>query len=141
MHQPIRTQLDLLRPSCNEHVLQQQTKQQMQHDQWAKMRDFEVGDTVMIRNYRGKPKWFTGTILEKCAPVSYRVKTHSGLIWRRHVDKLRAVSPSITSNCDNNEALTDVPVLGGNQNNSADLVPDSGPLTHSTFADISCKTT
>ena len=33
LHRPIRTQLDLLRPSCSEHVLQQQTKQQLQHDQ------------------------------------------------------------------------------------------------------------
>ena len=84
------------------------------------MRNFEVGETVMIRNYRGRPKWFTGTILKKCAPLSYQVKTHSGLIWRRHVDQLHTVSPSISSNCDDNDALIDVPILGGNQHNSAD---------------------
>ena len=56
-------------------------------------------------------------------------------IWRRHVDQLRAVSPSISSNCDDNEALTDMPILGGNQSNTVDLIPDSEPLTQSTFAD------
>ena len=79
LHQPIQAQLDLLHPSCHEHVLQQQTKQQMQHDQRAIMRNFEVGETVMIRNYQGKSKRFTDTILKKCAPLSYQVKTHCGL--------------------------------------------------------------
>ena len=49
-----------------------------------------------------------------CAPLPYQVNTHSGLMWRWGGN---------------------VPILGGSQNNSVDLVSCSGPLTHSTFID------
>ena len=104
LFRPIRTLMDLIRPSCNEHVLRQQANQQLQHDKRARSRDFEVGETIMIRNYRGTPKWLTGIILKRCAPLTYQVKTDSGLIWRRHVDQLRAASPGIPSNSKNTEA-------------------------------------
>ena len=66
LYQPVRTHLDLLRPNCNEHVLQQQTNQQVQRDKRAKTQEFEAGETVMTRNYRENPKWLTGITLTRC---------------------------------------------------------------------------
>ena len=133
---PIRTLMDLIRPSCNEHVLRQQANQQLQHDKRARSRDFEVGETIMIRNYRGTPKWLTGIILKRCAPLTYQVKTDSGLIWRRHVDQLRAASPGIPSNSKNTESLFDVPPVVRDSSNPDDLVSaPAPPVSNPTFAD------
>ena len=136
LYWPVRTHMDLIRPSCNEHVLHQQTNQQLQHDKRARPRDFEVGETVMIRNYRGKPKWFTGIIHKRCAPLTYQVKTDSGLIWRCHVGQLCAASPGISNNSKSTEGLTDMPPIVRDSTDTDSLVPAPVPSTsHSTFAD------
>ena len=49
LQREIHTYLDLLQPTCTEHVLQQQTNQKKSHDQHAKTQVFELGQTVMIR--------------------------------------------------------------------------------------------
>ena len=117
---------------CNEHVLRQQANQQLQHDKRAGSRDFEVRETIMIRNYRGIPKWLTGLILKRCAPLTYQVKTDSGLIWRRHVDQL----PGIPSNSKNTECLFDVPPVVRDSSNPDDLVSaPAPPVSNPTFAD------
>ena len=69
------------------------------------------------------------------SPSHIIIRSRHVLIWRRHVDQLCAMSPSFSSNCDNNQALTDVPVFVITKINSADLVSDSGLLTPSTFSD------
>ena len=71
----------------------QQPNQQLQHDKRSRLCDFEIGETIMTRNYRGTLKWLTGIILKICVPLTYQVKKDSALIWRRYVDQLRAASP------------------------------------------------
>ena len=136
LHRPIRTVMDLIRPSCNERVFHQQSNQQLQHDKRSRSRDFEVGETIMIRNYRGTPKWLTGIVLERCAPLTYQVKTDSGLIWRRHVDQLRAASPDTSNNPVNAEGLIDVPPIVRDHTTSSDLISASAPsASNQSFAD------
>ena len=90
----------------------------------------------MIRNYRGTPKWLTGAILKRCAPLTYQVKTDSGLIWRCHVDQLHAASPGIPSNLKSTEGLFDVPPVVRDSSNSDDLVSaPAPPVSNPTFAD------
>ena len=43
----------------------------------------------MIRNFRGQPKLIPGEIVQKNGPLSYVVKTQTGLSWKRHVDHLK----------------------------------------------------
>jgi len=139
LYRQVRTHLDLIQPSCDKNVLQQQTTQQLQHDKRARAQDFQGGETVMVRNYQGNPKWLTGTIFAKCAPLTYQVKTDSGLIWRCHVDQLHAASPGTTNNCENIESLidvsSDVPPIERESFNPNNSVQDSTPFMQSTFAD------
>ena len=68
-----------------------------QHDQHAKTREFDIGQQVVARNVRqSRPKWIPATILKKTGPLSYIVKTNSGLDWKRHVDHIRAYQPRNT---------------------------------------------
>ena len=83
----LRTRLDLLRPSVQGHVETKQMDQKRFHDTGSVDRNFDVGQTVLVRNLRDGPKWLQGVIVEKSGPVSYRVDVQ-GQIWSRHIDQL-----------------------------------------------------
>eukprot|EP00733_Pompholyxophrys_punicea_P000295 Pompholyxophrys_punicea_v1_NODE_69_length_3835_cov_3.436772.p2 type:complete len:171 gc:universal NODE_69_length_3835_cov_3.436772:1686-2198(+) len=72
----LRTRLSLLRPR-NSRVLS------------SVVRNFEIGDTVLARNYLGKEKWSPAIIIEKYG-VKSLVQLNDGQTWRRHVDQLFA---------------------------------------------------
>ena len=76
--------------------------------------------------------WFTCAILKRCAPLTYQVKTDSGLIWRRHVSQLRAESPDTS----NDESLINVSPIVRDHTTSNDLVTSSAPsVPNQSFAD------
>ena len=90
----------------------------------------------MIRNYRGTPKWLTGIVLKRCAPLTYQVKTDSGVIWRRHVNQLRAASPDTSNNAANAKSLIDVSPIVRDRTTSNDSVSASAPsVPNQSFAD------
>ena len=86
----VRTRLDLMYPEVKDTVMKKHAEQKDYHDQHAHMRQFDIGQRVLARNYRPGDKWLTGTILDKLGPLSYRVQVGSRL-WRRHVDQLLGV--------------------------------------------------
>ena len=88
MGRSLRTRLDLLRPNLEESVVRKQAQQKMKHDQHSKFREFQIGQSVLARNYRPGPLWLPGVIEERTGPLSYVVKLGSGLRWKRHVDQL-----------------------------------------------------
>ena len=71
------------------YVSGKQAQQKSNHDNALTERVFEIGQSVMVRNYREGSKWVPGVIIENTGPVSYVVKTSDGLVWRRHVDQIR----------------------------------------------------
>ena len=88
----IRTRLELLKPSVEHTVTNNQDKQTTKQDYEKQMRLFRPGQRVMIQNYRDATKWVPGQVIKTSGPVSYVVETDSKEIWRRHVDQLRACS-------------------------------------------------
>ena len=52
----------------------QQQQQKVNHDGNCKLREFDVGDTVYIHNFRGTPLWIPGIVNQCCGPVFYSVK-------------------------------------------------------------------
>ena len=80
----IRTRLDLLHPSPKHTNF----KSQREKDSRSKLREFQVGNHVWMRNYLGKPRWLPGVVTARTGPVSYRIRCH-GQEHRRHVDQLR----------------------------------------------------
>ncbi|XP_021354167.1 uncharacterized protein K02A2.6-like [Mizuhopecten yessoensis] len=92
------SRLDLLRPTVQERVEQRQEK--MSERRHTHTRNFEAGQTVMIRDYRGERKWLSGTIQEKTGPVSYRIQVSPGVIWRRHVDQMRDANVPVAQTFD-----------------------------------------
>ena len=95
------------------------------------MRDLELGEAVIIKTVEESQNDLPAQYLKD---MPYIRSIHV-LIRRQHVDQLLVESSSISSNCENNQALTDVPVFVVTKINSTDLVSDSGLFTTSTFTD------
>ena len=54
-----------------------------------KVREYQVGDKVMVRDYRGsKVSWMQENIARKLGPVTYRVNICS-MMLKRHIDQIR----------------------------------------------------
>ncbi|XP_012826093.1 uncharacterized protein K02A2.6-like [Xenopus tropicalis] len=97
LHRRLRTRLDLIKPSVKQTVEQAQEVQCSYRALHAKERDFGVGDSVLVRDYRrGGEKWKTGTVSSQSGPVSYTVQVDSAQTWKRHADQMLGGHPEIT---------------------------------------------
>ena len=94
----LRSQLDLLMPSVATRVNVRQQQQKVHHDTNCKLREFDVGDEVYIRNFKGTPLWLPGTIHKCRGPVSYSVKLQNGTVLKCHVDHIKGRQASTNDN-------------------------------------------
>jgi len=86
----IRTHLDLLHPCLHNTVSKHQQAQKSQHDRHAVEREISVGDNVFVRNFGTHgDKWLAGVVIESTGPLSFKVKTNTHGIVRRHQDQVR----------------------------------------------------
>ena len=88
LKRPIRTVLDLLKPSVSNQVFCQ-AMQKSYHDKKSQNRTIAVGQLVMVRNYRKiGSKWVEGTIVKKSGEKNFLVKIADGQVWKRHLDQV-----------------------------------------------------
>ena len=75
---------DLLHPNQEVRV-----KQKLNHAQHATARQFSVGDAIMAKNVRPGSDWVPATVKARLGPLSYRIETADGQLWRRHIAHLK----------------------------------------------------
>jgi len=80
----LRTRLDLIHPSSEDHVKQKQAVQKSNHDCRAREQGFEAGLAVMVRTFRSDLEWVPGTVKQRLGPLTYQIEAN-GQLWRRHV--------------------------------------------------------
>lgn len=86
----LRSRLDLAHPDLQAKVFKKQNDQKRVHDQTAKARSFQQGETVLVQSFSPRgPKWVTGNIVEVTGPVSFKVVLSDGTTVRRHQDQIR----------------------------------------------------
>ena len=63
----------------------------------------------MARNFRPRIKYLPGVVVRRIGPLTFLVEVKDGLMWRRHVDHLKPLqeSPSTESTSFSNEAEPD----------------------------------
>ena len=81
----IRTRLDLLHPKPKQTKSKKTEKELIPK---PKLREFQVGNCVWMRNYLGKPRWLPRVVTARTGPVSYRIRSRGQEHWR-HVDQLK----------------------------------------------------
>ena len=89
MGRHLRTHWDLLKPDVGRRVRQRQWKQKTQHDQHARLRMFQEGQSVMARNFRAGDPWIPGVIVRQLGPLTFLVDVSDGRFWKRHIDHLK----------------------------------------------------
>ena len=79
-----------------EHVSDKQLEHiKKHHDVHSKDRSFQIGQPVVVRNFRDGPKWVPGQVSVREGPVTYGVEVN-GQVWKRHVDQRgRMTEPAI----------------------------------------------
>lgn len=93
----VRTRLDLLRPSVEDHVCRKQARQKEQHDWHARQREFEVDQKVMVKSRRpGPANWIPGRIVQRFGPLVYEVNVGKDQTWRCHIDQLKFRYPPLS---------------------------------------------
>ena len=102
----LQSRLDLLQPNIKSQIQQAQARQIKSHSQ-ARLREFEIGDSVLVRDYRQnqEEKWQYGTIKTKIGPLMYEVEIQPGVTWRRHIDQM------ISSLQQNKNTRVEVPTI------------------------------
>ncbi|XP_041475767.1 uncharacterized protein K02A2.6-like [Lytechinus variegatus] len=102
MNRKLRTRISSVLPDVNATVEKKQFSQTAHTSR--KLREFKIGEEVLVRNYGRGNQWLPGKVVERNGPVSYVVNVNtnnSTLTWKRHVDQLRSrISTSSTSNDD-----------------------------------------
>ncbi|KAG8172131.1 hypothetical protein JTE90_025695 [Oedothorax gibbosus] len=93
MGRRLRSCLDRLHPYFLE---DQMVRQEHQFEKTSNrpLRQFEIDDPVLIRNYSQGLEWIPAVVTKSTGPVSYRASTESGEILRRHVDQMIKRVPS-----------------------------------------------
>ena len=85
----IRTLLDLLHPS-QQQVQQTRLRQEEAYNAKTRPRQFNIGDLVWVRNFRGGKRWVPGIIKENLGNVMHKVLIEGAdTTWRRHVNQLK----------------------------------------------------
>ena len=66
--------MDLLKPNISGVITDSQSQQRYHYDEQTKMHTFEVGEHVLVENFRGAPKWLPGVIVGTAGNVSYQLE-------------------------------------------------------------------
>ena len=125
-----RTRLDLIKPTPKNYKMKSKPKQ----------RSFDIGQSVLIRDYRNNSsKWMPGIVVQKYGQLMYgvKIKTANGTCeWKRHVDQMIASgSETEQDNPDDNKnscmpssvAVTMLPQANTRRQTSSSAVITSSP--------------
>ena len=83
----LRSHLNILRPSTSSAVAAAQQRQADTRPPTTRT-SFNIGDKVLVRDYRGQQRWLHGTVYASTGPLSYQVEIAPGVRWHRHADQM-----------------------------------------------------
>nr|XP_053616105.1 uncharacterized protein K02A2.6-like [Plodia interpunctella] len=79
-----RTKFDYLNPLSSKDNPQ---LKELEDNENTKVRNFEIGQTVYIKNYTGEPRWLKGVVDKKIGVCRYLVKWN-GKLLKRHINQI-----------------------------------------------------
>ena len=88
MGRRLRTRLDFIHPDTAEKIIKKQ--KQRSATLKKKLRRFQVGDKVYVKDFAGQKVWIPGTIVDIKGPLSYKINAGSGQVCRQHVNQVQS---------------------------------------------------
>ena len=67
---------------------QKVTVPQLQKKLCGQVREFVVGDQVLVKNFSSKPKWIPGVVVQKLGSTNYEVQLVHGSLVHRHINQM-----------------------------------------------------
>ncbi|KRZ00007.1 Uncharacterized protein T11_5724, partial [Trichinella zimbabwensis] len=114
MNRRLRTILDRVQPDVTS---------ENPEKNFEKIRTFETDDQVYAKNYSSGKIWKPATVVTPTGPLSYKVQTEDGQLWRRHVDQLR--KRYVTAEQDHSPEKTESQEdKAGEQTVTAEIIPE-----------------
>lgn len=94
----LRTRFSLLRPRETQQIIYTHQNRQIKNHKGSRMEQFEIGDPVMVTDYRGgKTSWIKGTVVKEIVPgVTFLVEVDSSIVWKRHSNQMRQCNENLT---------------------------------------------
>ena len=105
----VRSALSLLRPNLQDAVKGRQEKSIRR----SRTRAFEIGDDVLITNFRGEGRWLPGVVVEIKGATNYEVQLEDGRVAHRHVDQMVSYRQGVESCSTEDVFVPDVVVHDG----------------------------
>lgn len=84
LQRTLHTHLDILRPSVESRGATQQQQHKTAHNRRASDHSFALGQTVLVKNWRGEPCWVKGVIVRVVGAVQYEVDVGESTTQRCH---------------------------------------------------------
>ena len=132
-----------MKPDVGQRVCWRQAKQKEGKDHNSKLRHFEMGQLVMVKNFRTGPTWVPGIIVQQLGPLTYMIEVFAVKFWKRHVDHVKnyplkglSLTPESPEADSNDDEFFATPMgVSGEENNassegsntSTTSAPDSDP--------------
>lgn len=87
MGRRIRCKLDLLLPDSEN---KKESEKYEKLVTLGKVRNFNEGENVIIRNYNNKEKWIKGIVKKKLGTLNYEISLPEGNVVKRHIDQMKS---------------------------------------------------
>jgi len=84
---PLNTSLDRLVPFAK-HKYNKSLENAKKNYRGGRVKSYEVGDTIMCKNYSPGDKWIPGNVWKKLSPVTYLIKTLDNNVVKRHLNQI-----------------------------------------------------
>ena len=107
----VRSALSLLKPNLQDSVRGRQEKSVRP----GRTRTFEIGDKVLVTNFRGEGRWLPGVVVEIKGTTNYEVQLEDGRVAHRHVDQMVSYRQGLESHSNGDVFVPDIMVQDGLQ--------------------------
>lgn len=84
---PLNTSLDRLVPFAK-HKYNKSLENAKKNYRGGRVKSYEVGDSIMCKNYSPGDKWIPGNVWKKLSPVTYLIKTLDNNVVKRHLNQI-----------------------------------------------------
>ena len=107
------------------------------YSQGKRIKQFEVGDSVLALNPTSGPKWVRGVIIDKLGINVYNVFVKSvGLVWKRHLSQIQVIPSNNNEQFDGKPEIDENVYITPSQENNDSVDFDGNDIFHDASSEV-----
>ena len=132
----LRSMLDLIKPDLDRKMKEKPGLQKHYFDSHKRLRSFEVGQPVYVRNFGQGRKWLLGQILQSAGLVTLMIQLSDDRVYKHHINHIRSRQDGAEEHTSliliefdpETEIDTSLPIELEHQTETSDLNPEPDPF-------------